>query len=73
MKEMRDALQDIIKKVDGELKERVLIDNPTDLDVVEAYNEGVKAMVNQVCYYLNSLCDIEFAKDYVKTLSGGEK
>ena len=55
MAEMIDALERILKNIRGELKEAVLMENPTELDIVTAYNEGVEAMTAQVCYYINAV------------------
>ena len=55
MKEMIEMLGTIAENVGGEWENNVLINNDTDNDLVEAYNEGVRAMASQVCYYLNAI------------------
>ena len=55
MKEMIEMLGSIAENVGGEWEENVLINNDTDSDLVDAYNEGVRAMASQVCYYLNAI------------------
>ena len=55
MKELMETLTYIAQCVGGEWKENALIDNDTDNDLTDAYNEGVKAMASQVCYKLNAI------------------
>ena len=47
-------LLDLFSKI-GELRDKVVIDNTTDDDLVDAYNEGVDAMANQIRGYINLL------------------
>ena len=58
-KQMKE-LVDFAEKID-ELRQLVLIDNDTDNDLVDAYNQGVNAMVNQIQSHLN---DIALAKAF---------
>ena len=63
MNDTMKLIGQIAEKVGGEWKDAVLIDNYTNLENVDAYNEGVKAMAAQVCHYLN----------VIVTARGGEK
>jgi hypothetical protein len=55
MSEMIEMLGRIAENVGGEWEQAVLINNDTDNDLVDAYNQGVRAMASQVCYYLNAI------------------
>lgn len=55
MNELIEMLGKIAENVGGEWEQMVMIDNDTDNDLVDAYNEGVRAMASQVCYYLNAI------------------
>ena len=55
MNETIELLGRIAENAGGEWEQAVLINNDTDNDLVEAYNEGVRAMASQVCYYLNAI------------------
>ena len=45
---------ELSEKVD-EIERNVLIDNTTDNDLVEAYNQGVRAMAANIQYTLNQM------------------
>ena len=55
MNETIELLGRIAESAGGEWEQAVLINNDTDNDLVKAYNEGVRAMASQVCYYLNAI------------------
>ena len=55
MNETIELLGRIAENAGGEWEQAVLINNDTDNDLVDAYNEGVRAMASQVCYYLNAI------------------
>ena len=59
MEEMLRILGDIAEKTGGEWKEFVLIDNDTDDPLVDAYNEGVRAMASQVCCFVSTILGVK--------------
>ena len=52
---LRVVLTDIINNIKNDLKDKVLLDNDTENELVDAYNEGVEAMSCQTVYYLRKL------------------
>ena len=70
MKETLEMIHFIAESVGGEWKESVLVDNTTDNPMVDAYNEGVKAMAAQVCHYLVAIGN---AKAALANWKEGEK
>lgn len=55
MNEPIEMLGRIAENVGGEWEQNVLINNDTENDFVDAYNEGVRAMASQVCYYIQAI------------------
>jgi hypothetical protein len=70
MEELIRILGDIAEKTGGDWKELVLIDNDTDNPLVDAYNDGVRAMASQVCGLVSV---IACAKATEYRLKEGEK
>ena len=66
MEELIDTLKMIAKNVDGNWMNLVLIDNDTENELVDAYNEGVKAMANQVYYFIDAILTEKKAKKLYK-------
>lgn len=59
MNEKMKVLKEIDDSIKYSLKDKVLIENTTDNLMVDAYNDGVRAMANQIRYYLNAMMDCE--------------
>ena len=68
MEELIRILENIATNVGGEWKENVLIDNDTDNPLVNAYNEGVKAMGNQACYFVSAILGCKEAELKMKEI-----
>lgn len=71
MEELIRVLGDIAEKTGGDWKEFVLIDNDNDNPLVDAYNEGVRAMASQVCYFVSAILGSKQAE--YKLMNGGEQ
>ena len=57
-----DLLGKIAEDIGGAWKDAVLIDNDTDNNMVDAYNEGVHAMARQAIYYINAIMSGKLAE-----------
>lgn len=55
MNEMIELLDKIAHGIGGDWKDLVLIDNTTDNPLVDAYNEGVRAMASQACSFVTAI------------------
>lgn len=55
---MADTLELILNGVKGKWKEDTLLDNHNGNDLVDAYNEGVKAMAAQVAFYVHHTMEL---------------
>lgn len=73
MEELIQILENIATNVGGEWKENVLIDNDTDNPLVDAYNEGVKAMANQACCYVSAILSAKATESRLKNMKVGEQ
>lgn len=61
---LREVLSDIIDNIKNDWKDLVLLNNDTENELVDAYNEGVQAMSCQTVYYLRKLLfEMEVKKD----------
>ena len=59
-----EMLNRLAQDIGGEWKSLVLIDNETDNPMVDAYNEGVRAMASQCCGLIKAIADGKmFMKD----------
>ena len=57
MDEMIELLDKIAHGIGGDWKNLVLIDNTNDNPLVDAYNEGVRAMASQACGLIIAIRD----------------
>lgn len=57
-------LLDLFSKI-GELRDKVIVFNETDNDLIDAYNHGVDAMANQIRIEINMMA-------LQKAFNGGE-
>ena len=51
------TLSKIAEDVGGDWKDKVLVDNDTNDVLVEAYNDGVRAMARQATFYIKAILD----------------
>ena len=67
--ETLEMLINIMNHVNGDWKDSVRIDNDTDNELSDAYNQGVEAMAAKVMFYLHTI-----TSPYTATRkSGGEQ
>lgn len=66
MDEFVRDLEMIAVNIGGEWKKYVLLDNPNNNDLTEAYNEGVNAMAAQACHYVSIILGKYAARYAVK-------
>ena len=62
MNETIELLNRIAHGVGGDWKELVLLDNPENTQLVDAYNQGVRAMAKAACTLVQGMLDIEVLK-----------
>ena len=55
MDEMIEILGRIAESIGGAWKDLVLLDNPNNNDLVDAFNQGVRAMASQACGYVQAI------------------
>lgn len=70
MGETVDLLYSIANYIYGCTKKNMTIENDSGNDLVDAYNEGVRAMAEQAVHYINSVAECQKIKE--KYLNGGE-
>ncbi len=66
MSRVLEVLDHIAVNVGGDWKNNVLVDNEMDDALVDAYNEGVRAMASQVCFYVSAILAGESAKEKIQ-------
>ena len=62
MEELIRTLGTIAENIGGEWEQAVMIDNDTNNDLIDAYNEGVRAMASQTIYYINAIISGKLAE-----------
>lgn len=70
MEELIKILEQIVNSVDGDLRKDALIENETDNPLVDAYNEGIEAMTNQVCHHINAIIDAKRSEKTLDIMTG---
>lgn len=55
MEELIRMLGFLAENIGGDWKDKVLIDNTNDNPMVDAYNEGVRAMASQCCGLITAI------------------
>lgn len=66
MDELFDTLFQIATNASSDWKNEVLIDNSTEDELVDAYNQGVRAMAVKVC---RNVCAILDGKRFAKKVN----
>lgn len=52
-----EMLNKLAQDIGGEWKNLVLVENKTDNAMIDAYNEGVRAMASQCCGLIKAIAD----------------
>ena len=52
-----EMLNRLAQDIGGEWKDLVLVENKTDNAMIDAYNEGVRAMASQCCGLIKAIAD----------------